>query len=75
MYGPASIPGVGKVEYSWISNPAPVPSSTGDNKTQDEDSVMEGTGESAPEPETTRRDGNHEVDYDVAEVDDTWGIE
>ncbi|KAJ9203646.1 hypothetical protein DTO164E3_276 [Paecilomyces variotii] len=79
MYGPTTIPGVGNVEMSWIANPAPTPSATGgpgpDGKTRDEDSVMENTGEAAPEPDSTRRDGNHEVDYDVAEVDDSWGIE
>lgn len=79
MYGATNIPGVGDVELSWIANPAPASSATGgsglDGKAQDEDSVMENTGESAPEPDNTRRDVNHEVDYDVAEVDDTWGIE
>jgi hypothetical protein len=70
MYGPAVIPSVGKVEYSWVANPV---SASGSHR-DDEDSIME-QHIHEPEPSADRRDAHHEVDYDVAEVDDAWGIE
>jgi hypothetical protein len=77
MYGASDIPGVGKVEYSWVANP-PITLGAGTPPTaepqhHDEDTMMAGEGEH--DPLAMRKDGNHEVDYDVAEVDDGWGIE
>lgn len=82
MYGTPDIPSVGKVEFSWVANP-PITATTGVGAApasepaaqRDEDSMMGGA---AGEGEhDLRKDGNmnHEVDYDVAEVDDGWGIE
>lgn len=82
IYGPWSIPSVGDVQLSWVPNPpiaAPTPSS--DMKTgSDEDVTMDMT---APSTTTQAQDqlgakkdgGANEVDYDVAEVDDSWGVE
>lgn len=87
MYGTSDIPSVGKVEFSWVPNPpvntttTPTPSSETQNQ-RDEDTAMGGAtataGEGEQDPLAMRKDGNnmnHEVDYDVAEVDDGWGIE
>ncbi|KAB8235561.1 hypothetical protein ETB97_006890 [Aspergillus alliaceus] len=78
MYGPWQIPSVGEVQLTWVPNPpitvAPTPGSGLDTKTgSDEDTVMETT--TPPDPSAGRRDGNHEVDYDVAEEDDSWGVQ
>ena len=77
MRGPWAIPAVGEVQLSWVPNPpvAPTPS---DAKTgSDEDVTMDATTTTHPPQDQlgVRKDGNHEVDYDVAEVDDSWGVE
>ncbi|KAE8363302.1 hypothetical protein BDV27DRAFT_8125 [Aspergillus caelatus] len=82
MFGPWQIPSVGEVQLTWVPNPpislAPTTSGSGmDTKTgSDEDTVMETTSTPLPpDPSAGRRDGNHEVDYDVAEDDDSWGVQ
>ncbi|KAL4898032.1 hypothetical protein BDV59DRAFT_53934 [Aspergillus ambiguus] len=85
MFGPWKIPSVGDVQLSWVPNPPiSVASSTPgchtfDSKTgSDEDTAMDTTAPPPPAEQSGagRRDGgNHEVDYDVAEMDDTWGVE
>lgn len=82
MFGPWQIPSVGEVQLTWVPNPpisvAPTtPGSGMDTKTgSDEDTVMETTSTPLPpDPSAGRRDGNHEVDYDVAEDDDSWGVQ
>jgi hypothetical protein len=87
FYGARNIPSVGEIQVSWVPNPPlPTPSSSGqplpsassglDAKTaSDEDTIME----SAPMPgdQAGRKDGNinADVDYDVAEEDDSWGVQ
>jgi hypothetical protein len=87
MYGATDIPSVGKVEFSWVSAPpalattaagAGVVAATGKptvpKRDRDDDTTM---GNSEPDPfATTQKNPNHDrdVDYDVAEVDDTWDI-
>lgn len=91
MYGPRSIPSVGEVELSWVANPPPpLPTATSSTSSSpnpgldakgapgvDEDTMMESGGEPQLDQLGARKDGNgnHEVDYDVAEVDDNWGME
>lgn len=79
MYGPSYIPSVGKVEFSWVANLVglPIPSGGSAEVKKDEDYAVMGNGSDADpsDPGNMRKDGNHEVDYDVAEVDDGWGIE
>lgn len=83
MRGPWKIPSVGEVQLAWVPNPPislPTASSglESDAKTaSDEDTVMDMTSTSLPPPDQSgkQRDGNPDVDYDVAEVDDTWGEE
>ncbi|MCJ1313913.1 hypothetical protein MMC25_007593 [Agyrium rufum] len=74
VHGPADIPGVGKVSYSWVNIPstaAPAP------KAADEDTDMGGTGDLDGQARNDGMDmGNahvpdREVDWDVAE-DDGW---
>lgn len=85
MRGPWNIPSVGEVQLSWVPNPpvsatAPAQISGPGSDTKpasDEDTVMESTaGSSQPADQlNARKDGNHDVDYDVAEMDDSWGVE
>ncbi|KAL5364526.1 hypothetical protein BJX96DRAFT_136214 [Aspergillus floccosus] len=82
MFGPWKIPSVGDVQLSWVPNPpisvaSSTPGPAIDSKTgSDEDTVMDtGASALAPDQSAGRRDGNHEVDYDVAEMDDSWGVE
>lgn len=82
MYGPSDIPSVGKVELAWIaghSSTSGVGTPVSEPQHHDEDTMMGGGGggggENEHDPLAMRKDGNHEVDYDVAEVDDGWGIE
>ncbi|MCJ1389679.1 hypothetical protein MMC18_002536 [Xylographa bjoerkii] len=83
MYGPKDIPGVGKVEFSWVNTPlTPVvlPATK-----QEEDGVGDAEmdmGGVAAESEDGRDNGgggHHghgqaEVDYDVAEEDERWMV-
>lgn len=85
MRGPWNIPSVGEVQLSWVPNPAVSAATSAqisgpgsDTKpTSDEDTVMESTaGSSQPADQlNSRKDGSHDVDYDVAEMDDSWGVE
>ncbi|RAK96393.1 CCCH zinc finger and RRM domain protein [Aspergillus ibericus CBS 121593] len=77
MFGARDIPSVGQVQLSWVPNPpislpAGGPSSgpgSDTNKTgSDEDMVMD----NATDQTGGRKDVAHDVDYDVAEVDDSW---
>ena len=74
MYGPKDIPGVGKVEFSWLNTP--LPPVTLPAAKLDGDLEMGGLG-TDQENGDGGRDGHHgaqEVDYDVAEEDDRWGM-
>ncbi|RAH77928.1 hypothetical protein BO86DRAFT_458832 [Aspergillus japonicus CBS 114.51] len=88
MFGPRDIPSVGQVELAWVANPPislPQPGGGGGggggsdtNKTgSDEDTLMDTTPIASGVPDQTsgRKDGGHDVDYDVAEMDDSWGVE
>ncbi|EAW14368.1 CCCH zinc finger and RRM domain protein [Aspergillus clavatus NRRL 1] len=76
MFGPWNIPSVGEVQLTWVPNPpisVSMPTAASDAKTaSDEDTVMESAAGSGLAVEQ-RKDGNHDVDYDVAEMDDNWG--
>lgn len=78
IYGTSNIPGVGQVEMTWVANAptTPTPASTAtpgaDIKKGDGDTVMGGDDS---ELMSMKKDANHDVDYDVAEVDDSWGAE
>ncbi|KAL1963148.1 hypothetical protein VTN77DRAFT_8691 [Rasamsonia byssochlamydoides] len=88
-YGPSVIPSVGKVQFSWVPNPPAQqqPSAAPRKDEEDSSSAMEQDQENeheqyhvSNEPEHSdpnmRKDAaNHEVDYDVAEVDDAWDVE
>ncbi|KAM5446144.1 hypothetical protein MaudCBS49596_006830 [Microsporum audouinii] len=73
FHGPTDIPSVGKVEFAWVANPPPAstqPPSTGAAQKTSEDVAMtdsNASGAAIPEKEPA-----HEVDYDVAEMDDSW---
>ena len=85
MHGTSQIPGVGKVEMSWVAGPTPSGSSGGAGHVRnqsDGDVVMgshsaggheDGQGENKA-TEGASKEAHHEVEYDVAEEDD-WGIE
>ena len=76
MYGASEIPSVGKVEFSWVSGPSAPMARPGSGpaltKKDDEDAVMENN---ESDLMSIRKDVGHEVDYDVAEMDDAWAIE
>ncbi|KAF9890749.1 hypothetical protein FE257_005618 [Aspergillus nanangensis] len=80
MFGPWKIPSVGEVQLTWVANPPiSIPASMGafDAKTGSDDDASMGMDASAPSlpPDQSggRKEGNHDVDYDVAEDEDTWG--
>jgi hypothetical protein len=72
MFGTTEIPSVGKVELNWVPNP-PIsfPAATAAAAPAEKnggDTVMENV-------EGTNGHGHAaEVDYDVAEDEDSWGI-
>ncbi|WEW57284.1 hypothetical protein PRK78_002749 [Emydomyces testavorans] len=70
IYGPSQIPGVGQVEMTWVAN-APLTAQPATAKKADGDTAMGGD---ESELAAMRKDVSHDVDYDVAEVDDSWGI-
>ena len=80
VYGTTDIPGVGRVEFSWFSGPSaststPVTragSTSGPTKKDDDDAVMSNN---ESDLMAMRKDVGHDVDYDVAEMDDAWAIE
>ncbi|KAI9926452.1 hypothetical protein ASPWEDRAFT_141841 [Aspergillus wentii DTO 134E9] len=81
MFGSWTIPSVGEVQLTWVPNPpitAPTtPGAVSDTKTgSDEDTAMDNTtGSLPPDQLGAPKDGNHDVDYDVADMDDSWGVE
>lgn len=81
MFGSWTIPSVGEVQLTWVPNPpitAPTtPGAVSDTKTgSDEDTAMDNTTGSLPLDQLgAPKDGNHDVDYDVADMDDSWGVE
>lgn len=72
MFGTSEIPSVGKVELSWVANPPiSTPASTGaftPSGNRGEDTAMENSGG------TNGHENMGEVDYDVADDEDSWGI-
>lgn len=74
MYGTSQIPSVGTVELSWVANPVTTATSAAAPR-HDEDSVMDNVGGNGPVDSSVDTSGNmREVDYDVAEDEDSWGI-
>lgn len=87
MYGTSQIPSVGNVELSWVANPVgtttPGGTASSDGKGDGEDSVMtnpqDGNGVSEMDKDGREASHGHQpqndvVDYDVAEMDDSWGV-
>jgi hypothetical protein len=88
MYGTSQIPSVGNVELSWVANPVgtttPGGTASSDGKGDGEDSVMTNPHDGNGVSEEMDKDGqgvghahshqNDVVDYDVAEMDDSWGV-
>lgn len=75
MFGPQNIPSIGEVQLSWVPNPPLAPAQVEAKTGSDEDVTMETTTPSQSQDQLgTRKEGN-DVDYDVAEMDDSWGIE
>lgn len=77
MFGPWQIPSVGEVQLSWLPNlPIAAPPATQhglmDNKTGSDEDMMAMDTSVPADHSAGRKDGNHEVDYDVAEDEDTW---
>ncbi|RMJ24191.1 hypothetical protein PHISP_04947 [Aspergillus sp. HF37] len=76
MFGPWTIPSVGEVQLSWVPNPPLAPAALDTKTGSDEDMTMETTTPAQSQEQlNARKEGNHEVDYDVAEMDDSWGVE
>ena len=89
FYGPADIPGVGKVEFSWVANQNPTssksaPDRDGDVSMGNEDGEGDGEGRVGMGGDARTMEGGLAgaggtvvVDYDVADdEDDRWdGIE
>lgn len=77
MYGTSEIPNVGQVQLSWVPGPSaagtPRTASVPAASNKDENEQMIGSNES--DTLAGRKDAAHEVDYDVAEMEDTWGVE
>jgi hypothetical protein len=87
MFGPRNIPSVGEIQLTWVPNPPiSLPSTNHQISTPseaktgfDEDTIMD----SGPVDQngglskgsTGAANMNADVDYDVAEVDDSWGVE
>ncbi|PWY71761.1 hypothetical protein BO70DRAFT_389608 [Aspergillus heteromorphus CBS 117.55] len=84
MFGTRDIPSVGQVQLTWVANPPISLGSTSgsvpsDMKTaSDEDTVMDIGAEGGRKDGGVgagQGQGHADVDYDVAEVDDSWGVE
>lgn len=75
MFGPWTIPSVGEVQLAWIPNPPLTipPSAAASAGEDDQDMVMDSAPADSEAP-PVRKDGPHDMDYDVAE-DDSWGVE
>jgi len=87
MYGSSQIPSVGKVDLSWVANPlgmsTPGATPSNDGNEEGEYSSMtnphDGNGPSEEMDKDVHGPGHahphqNEVDYDVAEMDDSWGV-
>ncbi|MCJ1403825.1 hypothetical protein MMC11_007048 [Xylographa trunciseda] len=83
MYGPKDIPGVGKVEFSWVNTPLPpvvLPAAKQEEDgVGDADMEMGGVAAESEDGRDHGGGGHHghapaEVDYDVAEEDDRWMV-
>lgn len=84
MYGPHTIPSVGPVELSWVAN-APqtgttpsLPTDLGESKGPvGEEGDVNSESFLSSDHLGARKDGGvgNEVDYDVAEEDDNWGVQ
>ncbi|KAL4870049.1 hypothetical protein BDV12DRAFT_65121 [Aspergillus spectabilis] len=88
MFGPRNIPSVGEIQLAWVPNPPiSLPSTNHQMSTPseaktgfDEDTIM-GSGPVDQNGGLSKGGGvagtgmNADVDYDVAEVDDSWGVE
>ena len=74
MYGPHTIPSVGPVELSWVNGP---PSAEARGVAIDEPRGEMNVDSAFPPPDQlgARRDAVNEMDYDVAEEDDSWGMQ
>lgn len=86
MFGPWNIPSVGEVQLTWLPNP-PLPTTGSGTSTPSgaADGNKAGAGgvdddmmgmDHENENEESRKEppaGAHDVDYDVAEMDDNWG--
>ena len=71
MYGPKDIPGVGKVEFTWVNTPLPPVTAKQDGGG---DMEMEGVERERDEDGGAAGGGGGEVDYDVAEEDERWMV-
>ncbi|EZF33823.1 hypothetical protein H109_07943 [Trichophyton interdigitale MR816] len=74
VHGPSDIPSVGKVEFTWVANaPAsstqPPGAAASAPKASEDVSMTDSNATAASVPE---KEPAHEVDYDVAEMDDSW---
>lgn len=87
MYGPTTIPGVGKVEFSWVpssASSAPMPTAkagpSGDKDeimdTEDADRLggMEGDDAHTAYEHAKIHTADGGMDYDVADDEDRWGV-
>jgi hypothetical protein len=70
MYGTKDIPGVGKVEFSWVNTPLPLVKI----KVDEDVDMVDVKGEDADDGGICRDHGGGEDDYDVAEEDDRWKV-
>lgn len=70
MYGTKDIPGVGKLELSWVNTPSQL------NRLNNQKQVDGDTGmrDAAADGDNSDK-AAAEVDYDVAEEDDRWMVE
>ncbi|EFR00099.1 CCCH zinc finger and RRM domain-containing protein [Nannizzia gypsea CBS 118893] len=72
FHGPSDIPSVGNVEFAWVANP-PQPSTQPPGATVPKSSDDVAMADSnAPGAAAQEKEPTHEVDYDVAEMDDSW---
>ncbi|KAK2740548.1 hypothetical protein FQN57_006052 [Myotisia sp. PD_48] len=75
FHGASEIPAVGKVEFAWVNKPAPLPTTPASEPEQKQDGDREtGANKEAQGMLPHEKEGAHEVDYDVAEMDD-WEME
>ncbi|KAF3482995.1 CCCH zinc finger and RRM domain-containing protein [Arthroderma uncinatum] len=75
FHGPTDIPSVGKVEFAWVNNPPPATTQPGGGAAQKASEDVAMTDSNTPSALAQEKEPTHEVDYDVAEMDDAWGPE